>query len=193
MHAEQQSCENRIGHCIDNYCYGSNYYCRRSGCNVAKPFYTPTNFRAQTSVGGLLRRLTSMMTSRSEARFAHADLTFAHWVLLACLRDGFATTGADIARHMNYDTGATTRLIDHLERRGLVMRNRSQMDRRVVQLSLTPEGVAVSNALAPRIMNFWNEALDEFSHAEAAMLIELLTRLLRRMERIPVEPESEKA
>ena len=157
---------------------------------MTKPFYTPHTFRAQNSVGGLLRRLTSLMTPRAEARFADDDLSFAHWVTLACLRDGFATTCADIARHMAYDSGATTRLVDQLEKRGLVARKRSQTDRRVVQLALTPQGVAVSNALAPRIMDFWNELLDGFSHAEAATLIDLLTRLLQRIERMPVDPQA---
>ena len=92
-----------------------------------------------------------------------------------------------MARHMNYDSGATTRLVDHLEKRGLLTRNRSTTDRRVVYLALTEEGRAVTAAMAPRLIDFWNTVLEGFSHAESAMLIELLTRLLSRMEKIPVE------
>jgi DNA-binding MarR family transcriptional regulator len=154
---------------------------------MAKPFYRLENFEAKTSVGCLLRRLNNLMIPRAEARFADEDLTFSHWVALMCLRDGLVSTCADIARHMNHDSGATTRMVDHLEQRGLVTRVRSKADRRVVILSLTPEGKAVTKALAPKTMNFWNEMLDGFSGAEAAMLIELLSRLLARMENTPVE------
>jgi DNA-binding MarR family transcriptional regulator len=159
---------------------------------MAKAFYRLDNFEAQTSIGCLVRRLNNMMTPRAEARFADEDLTFSHWVTLMCLRDGLASTCADIARHMNHDSGATTRLVDQLEKRGLVTRNRSKTDRRVVHLTLTPEGKAVTKALTPRTMNFWNEMLDEFSTAEASMLVELLSRLLERMDKAPVEPAKAK-
>ena len=154
---------------------------------MTKPFYRLDSYDAQNSVGCLLRRLTNLMIPRAEARFAGEDLTFSHWVVLMCLRDGLATTCADIARHMSYDSGATTRLVDQLEKRGFVTRSRSTTDRRVVHLALTSEGKAVTRALTPTTMNFWNEMLDGFSHAESAMLVELLSRLLARMEKTPVE------
>ena len=155
---------------------------------MSKPFYNLDNFEAQSSVGCLLRRLTNLMVPRAEARFAGEDMTFSHWVALLCLRDGVAATCADISRTMNYDSGAITRIVDQLEARGLVARNRSQTDRRVVHLTLTPEGRAVTKAMATPTIAFWNEMLSDFSHAEAAQLIELLTRLLVRMEKTPVEP-----
>ena len=158
-----------------------------------KPFYALDNFDAQSSIGCLLRRLTNLSTPRAEACFADQDLSFSHWVLLVCVRDGIARTCADMARHMNFDSGATTRLADHLEKRGLLTRNRSTTDRRVVHLALTDEGRAVAAAMAPRLMDFWNTVLEGFSHAESAMLIALLTRLLGRMEKMPVETEAKDA
>jgi DNA-binding MarR family transcriptional regulator len=160
---------------------------------MAKPFYRLDNFQAQNSVGCLVRRLNNLMTPRAEARFADEELTFSHWVTLMCLRDGLASTCADIARHMNHDSGATTRLVDQLEERGLVTRSRSKTDRRVVLLALTAEGKAMAKALAPRTMNFWNEMLDGFTTAEATQLVDMLTRLLRRMEATPVEAPKAKA
>ncbi len=155
---------------------------------MSKPFYRTENFGAQNSIGCLLRRLINLSTPRAEACFADQDLSFSHWVTLVCVRDGIAATCADISRHMNYDSGATTRLVDHLESRGFLTRNRSKTDRRVVHLALTPEGEAVAGALSPRLMEFWNTVFDEFNHAEATMLIDLLTRLLLRIEKTPVAP-----
>ncbi len=157
---------------------------------MGKPFYRQETFGARNSIGCLLRRLINVSTPRAEACFADEDLSFSHWVTLVCVRDGIAATCADISRHMNYDSGATTRIVDHLETRGFLTRNRSKTDRRVVHLSLTPEGEAMAAALSPRLMEFWNTAFDGFSHAEAATLIELLTRLLTRVEQIPVEPSA---
>jgi DNA-binding MarR family transcriptional regulator len=160
---------------------------------MAKAFYRADNFQAQNSVGCLIRRLNNLMTPRAEARFADEELTFSHWVTLMCLRDGLASTCADIARHMNHDSGATTRLVDQLEKRGLLTRSRSKTDRRVVHLTLTADGKAMAKALAPRTMNFWNDMLDGFTTAEAGMLIEMLTRLLQRMEATPVDYPKSKA
>ncbi|HWD28620.1 MAG TPA: MarR family transcriptional regulator [Rhizomicrobium sp.] len=153
---------------------------------MAKPFYSADTYSAQRSIGCLLRRLTNLMLPRAEARFADKDLTFTHWVILMCLRDGLADTCADIARHMSYDSGAITRLVDQLEKRGFVARKRSTTDRRVVHLAMTAEGKAVTKALTPSTLNFWNELLEDFSAAEAEKLIELLTRLLNKMEKTPI-------
>ncbi len=108
-----------------------------------------------------------------------------------CLRDGLATTCADISRHMNYDSGAITRVVDQLEARGFVTRSRSLTDRRVVHLALTPEGRTVTKAMATPTIAFWNEMLDDFSNEETAQLVALLTRLLNRMEKTPVRAGGE--
>jgi DNA-binding MarR family transcriptional regulator len=152
---------------------------------MAKPFYRADNFKAQNSIGCLIRRLNNLMTSRAEARFADHELTFSHWVTLMCLRDGLASTCADIARYLNYDSGATTRLVDQLEQRGLVIRSRSRTDRRVINLTLTPDGKATAKALAPRTISFWNDMLEDFTIAEATQLIDMMIRLLKRMEAAP--------
>ncbi len=157
---------------------------------MSKPFYNAENFEARHSVGYLLRRLVNLTLPRAEALFADQELTLSHWIVLMALRDGIALTSADIARHLNYDSGAMTRLVDQLESRALVTRLRDKADQRIINLSLTPSGHAVTKMLLPRIVNFWNNMLDEFSHAETKMLLSLLTRLLNRAEREPFTTEA---
>jgi DNA-binding MarR family transcriptional regulator len=110
-------------------------------------------------------------------------------VVLMTLRDGIARTCADIARHMNHDSGATTRLVDQLEARGFVTRSRSTSDRRVVNLGLTAEGRSVARRLTPHIVEFWNEVLGSFSHEEASSLVALMKKLLLRLESVPSNAE----
>jgi DNA-binding MarR family transcriptional regulator len=83
-----------------------------------------------------------------------------------------------LAHNICHDAGSLTRLIDQLVERKLVTRSRSETDRRVVTLGLTPRGSDLVEALAPRVMNFWNELLSGFTHAEIDTLIDLLTRLV---------------
>ncbi len=154
--------------------------------DTSKPFYQVETFNGSRSVGYLIRRLNTLVLPHAEALFADAELTFSQWVVLVCLRDGMDDTCACIARRMNHDTGAVTRLVDQLERRGLVARTRSTSDRRIVHLKLLPQGKAMAKKLTPRIVDFWNRMFEGFSLQEAEQLIVLLTRLNHRLEAEPL-------
>jgi DNA-binding MarR family transcriptional regulator len=108
------------------------------------------------------------------------------------VRDGVATNCAELARMMEHDAGATTRLIDQMERREMIRRRRSITDRRVVTLEITPEGKAVAKAMIPRIVNFWNSMLDDFTTQDFALLVMLLTRLADRLEAAPAQGKQPK-
>lgn len=153
---------------------------------MAKALYRVETFEGRQSLGYLIRRLHNLVIPHAEALFADADFTFSQWVVLMAVRDGIATTCAEIARHMDHDNGAVTRLVDQLEERGLIERRRSTEDRRVVLLEVTPAGKALAKALSPRIVEFWNEALDGFSQEEFTQLLSMLTRLMTRLEAQPL-------
>lgn len=159
---------------------------------MPRPFYDVDTFNGCKSVGYLIRRCHNKMMPRIEARFADAELTFSQWVVLISLRDKAAGTCANIARAMNHDTGAVTRLVDQLEKRGLVARSRSTADRRVVHLKLLPAGKAMAKALTPRVVDFWNLVLADFSQAEAAGFLKLLARLDQRLDAQPLPDEKPK-
>jgi DNA-binding MarR family transcriptional regulator len=131
----------------------------------------------------------NLVMPRAEGLFADAEITFSHWVSLMALRDGVATTAAELARHMNHDTGAVTRLIDQLEKRNLVVRTRDKSDRRVINLSLTAEGRALSGALTPRIVGLWNNVLEEFSRNDISNWISITAKMVEALEATPVAEE----
>ncbi|HVW75767.1 MAG TPA: MarR family winged helix-turn-helix transcriptional regulator [Rhizomicrobium sp.] len=147
-----------------------------------KPYYTPANYAMRNSVGYLMRMCTNRLLPQMEALFADQELTFSQWTTLVALHDGRITTASDLAHNICHDAGSLTRLIDQMVERGLVTRARDERDRRVVRLSLTPRGRKVVEALAPRMMEFWNGLLTGFSHAEVDALISLLTRLVTATE-----------
>jgi DNA-binding MarR family transcriptional regulator len=57
----------------------------------------------------------------------------------------------DIARRMIERAPDVTRLVDRLEKRGLVERDRSAADRRLSLTRITPEGVALLARMEPRL------------------------------------------
>jgi DNA-binding MarR family transcriptional regulator len=154
---------------------------------MAKRFYDLETYGASNSIGCKIRQLNNLMVPRAEARFTDQELTFSHWLTLMALRDGIADTCAGLSRHMNYDSGAITRLVDQLEERHLVERTRSTSDRRVVKLALTKDGHAMWKKLTPPVVDYWNDLLEDFTNAEAETLVSLMTRLLARMEAEPAK------
>ena len=130
-----------------------------------RPFYRAGDYSMKNSVGYLIRRTSNLVLPQMEALFADADAD-----LLAMDRaDGPARMGhlaprCELARNICHDAGSLTRILDELEQRDLIARVRSETDRRVVTLSLTPQGLALVETLLPRVVEHWNTLLGEFSH-----------------------------
>src|SRR4051794_30349069 len=79
------------------------------------------------------------------------DLTIAQYGLLAPLLDAAEAPGVrELAEAAGVSSPTATRMLDGLERRGLVVRERSERDRRAVHLSLTPAGAAAVHAQRKR-------------------------------------------
>jgi DNA-binding MarR family transcriptional regulator len=147
-----------------------------------RPYYRPSNYTMRNSVGYLMRICTNRVLPQMEALFQDQELTFSQWTTLVALHDGRVSTAGDLAHNICHDAGSLTRLIDQMVERGFVTRTRSETDRRVVTLALTPRGRDLVETLAPTVMNFWNGMLAGFSHAEVDTLINLLTRLVLAAE-----------
>jgi len=151
-----------------------------------RPYYKPSNYSMKNSVGYLMRMSINRVLPQMEALFQDTELTFSQWTTLVALHSGISTAG-DLAHNICHDAGSLTRLIDQLVERGLVARRRSETDRRVVTLALTPHGGELVEELAPRVMEFWNGLLSGFTHGEIDTLIALLTRLAVTAEGNPRE------
>jgi DNA-binding MarR family transcriptional regulator len=145
-------------------------------------YYDVQTYSARGSIGYLMRRGASLMREQLEIALAAHDFTFAQWVTLVLVRDDATLTPADLCRELHHDSGAFTRILDQLEERGYLKRQRGAADRRLVQLQLTAAGRKAIDALLPVVVNRLNGALEGFSTAEVNTLSRLLTRLIVRLE-----------
>jgi DNA-binding MarR family transcriptional regulator len=78
-----------------------------------------------------------------------------------------------------------TRLIDRLDRLGLVRRDRSPHDGRAVLVSLTDEGAALLEVLDPHVHRAHRAQLGHLDEDELDTLNRLLTKARHRGERGP--------
>jgi DNA-binding MarR family transcriptional regulator len=157
---------------------------------MPKQHYVQKNFRSQDSIGYLLKTAFRAMSEFIHGKFATQGCSFQQWVVLIHLRDGVAVTVADLSREMRHDSGAMTRVIDQLEARGWIERQRNREDRRVVELSLTADGNAVAESLVPLVVNTLNAALEDFSREEVQQLQGMLRRLAAKLHEMDSAPES---
>jgi DNA-binding MarR family transcriptional regulator len=144
----------------------------------AEPRPAPQPSEEVLSVGYLMGRARASLLSRLDAELERFGLTGMQFAVLKHLADGAARTAADLCRFMQYDTGAMTRIIDRLEQRGLIRRERCRDDRRVVFLRVAPAG----RAQLPRLMAVGTRVLEAhlagFSSGEIALLKEYLGRMI---------------
>ncbi len=116
------------------------------------------------------------------------DLTQAQYNVLRILRgkhpDGYPR--GEVASRMIDRAPDVTRLIDRLERRGLVERVRSTEDRRLSITRITRKGLAVLTKLDPRI-----EALDaQFSSRLPPRDLKTLSQLCERVYELDIAHEA---
>jgi DNA-binding MarR family transcriptional regulator len=154
-------------------------------------FYAGDEYKMSESMGHLLFQLMLSMRREVEGRMAELGLTDAQWKPLWYLKEGKADTAFELAKEMSIDAGAMTRMLDRLAAKGLIERVRSETDRRVVHLRITPEGEAAA-AQVPHVLAEVNNAfLTGFSKQEWYQLKEFLQQMLLNGQRMQADKEGQ--
>jgi DNA-binding MarR family transcriptional regulator len=175
---------------LDKYCLGkyilgiASRLTRTVARNPAPAdFYEPEVYRAEDSVGYLMKRVMASIMQQADKRLEAHGLTSAQWSpLLKIKHAGGRANVAELSRWLVMDAGAMTRLLDRLEKKGLCKRVRSTEDRRVVQVELTPDGEAAI-AGAPQVLcDVMNAHLAGFSKSEWVALKSYLRRMVETGE-----------
>src|SRR5882672_8839052 len=144
---------------------------------MSKQHYQVATYKAQLSVGFLVKRAHSLMLDIMEPVIEQRGFSFVQYIVMSALRDGIAVNPKVICAQYRHDSGALTRVIDQLAERGLLERVRRDRDRRKVELQLTPAGLAAINGVIPDVVEKLNLALADFSGAEFAEFFRLLNKL----------------
>jgi DNA-binding MarR family transcriptional regulator len=117
-----------------------------------------------------VRRLRGRDTHRP------GELSFAQYHLLFGLAEHELSTG-ELAQVAELAPATVTQMLDSLASMGLVERNRSERDRRIVTCSLTERGHQVIAERRGRIEDCWDAALAEFSARELTVATAVIDRL----------------
>jgi DNA-binding MarR family transcriptional regulator len=116
-------------------------------------------------------------------------LTLSQYGLLELLRDQDSARVRDLAEHAGVSASTATRILDTLERRGLVRRRQTPEDRRGVSVTLTRPGRAALGEqhawLRSRQRNFY----DELQPGERELAPTLLIGLADLIDELAAGPE----
>lgn len=125
-----------------------------------------------------VKHLTNSLVRRVDLHMQPLELTGMQWEPVLMLWLKRADTVAGLARVSHMGCASMTRMLDRLEDKELIRRERSELDRRVVNLHLTAKGKKVANKIWPIVVEGMHVHLDGFKKEELVQLNGLLGRML---------------
>ena len=153
-----------------------------SNTSITPTFYDGDDYRIEESVGYLTRQALLAMQRTIDAKMADLDLTAMQWAPLLHISYGTAKTAADLARCGGVETSTITRMLDRLEAKGLLSRKRSESDRRIIFLELTPAGQQLVTQIPHLLAASLNQHLRGFSAEEVDIFKLMLRRIISNSE-----------
>ena len=129
------------------------------------------------SIGFLVHQADLYLVNHLLSLFKPHDLTVEQWKVLNRLVETDGLTQRELARKNSKDPTTLVRILDKMERKGLVERRDHPDDRRVFRITLTPRGRKLQAQLAPLAVRSSQDATRGMSEAE----VKALKRLLRKV------------
>jgi DNA-binding MarR family transcriptional regulator len=129
------------------------------------------------SIGFILnhagRRVSQLLTSRLQPY----GITTEQWTVLSRLAEQDGISQKLLAQRAEKDQTNLTRILDHLERKGLVERRANAADRRSFLTHITAKGEELESTLAPIEQQVVQEVTGGLSAGQIAELRALLTHI----------------
>lgn len=123
------------------------------------------------------------------AQPADTVLTLSQYAVLESLADRNAARVQELAAHAGVTASTATRILDALERRGIVRRARSRDDRRAVAVSLTDPGRELLRDRQEWLRGRQHAFYASLPSAERELVADLLRRLAALIDELAAGPE----
>ncbi len=129
-----------------------------------------------------LRRLMRAADLHSQKLSRESGLTTPQLLVLQAIeKDGMSSTSA-LARHIVVSQATVTRIVDRLERAGLVHREKSSTDKRVTNVTLTDAGLTKLEAAPEPLQSEFLREFRKLQDWEQQMLRASLLRIAEMMD-----------
>ena len=130
----------------------------------------------------LLNRAGARIAASFSDKVRPLGATLQMWRVLAALREQDGRRMGDLSTTTSIEVSTLTRLVDNMEKKGLVARRRDPQDARAIVLQVTPAGRRLTQRIVPIAERYETVALADFNSAETRTLKAALRRLYANME-----------
>lgn len=121
--------------------------------------------------------------------FARFDLTDQQWRVLRVLWSSGKITSVELAKRTLLVAPSLVRILDRMEKKGLVSRVRSTSDRRVVYVVATAQGRAIEKKVSPDVEIIQANIRSIISEKEWSQLENILAKICRGAAKDPTKSE----
>lgn len=134
--------------------------------------------------GHLIRRLHQISTQIFQQHIQEAgiDMTSVQFATLHALNENPGIEQSQIAAKISYDKATIGGVIDRLEKRGYVIRETSQKDRRARQVRLSDSGKKIFLKARPLVEELQQEIISGLDRQEQKLLVSLLRKVVIKNE-----------
>ncbi len=136
----------------------------------------------RTELTELIVRTGRRMRTVFNARVSALGLTYPRARVLAMLARHAAPNQTELAGRLQLETATVVRLLDGMERLGLVERVPADGDRRAKEVRLTPEGRDAAAQVAAITQDIREAMLDGIGDADAASALHTMRHMARSIE-----------
>jgi MarR family transcriptional regulator, organic hydroperoxide resistance regulator len=135
----------------------------------------------QNSIPYLIARAGVRMGQAFTRELRKFDMTLTEWRVCSTLSHLPHQRLSEVALNTSTEQSTLSRVVDGLLQRGWLIRDRADGDARALALSLTPEGLTITQHLIPMAQLYERVSLKGFSTAQADQLRDMLKRLYDNM------------
>ena len=129
-----------------------------------------------------MRRIIRCVELYSKHLSAHNRITAPQLVCLLTIVGHGPATATALSREVHLSPSTLVGILDRLEEKGLIRRERMREDRRQVQVSATPEGVELARSAPSPLQQGLADALNRLPELEQATIALSLERIVSLME-----------
>ncbi len=135
-----------------------------------------------------LRRIMHAVDSHSRKLNNEYRITSPQMLCLYSLVREDISTQAELVRHVALGASTVNGIVDRLEEKDLVIRERGKKDRRKVHLQVTEAGRALTVTAPSLLQSHFSATLRELPDLEQATIALSLERVVKLMQTQPTEP-----
>jgi DNA-binding MarR family transcriptional regulator len=134
-----------------------------------------------------IRRIIQRIDRHSKHLVKQFGLTGPQLIILREIAQSNEITASDISRAISLSQATVTGVLDRLEKRGYVVRQRSERDRRRTLVKITPDGDHLLASAPPLMQESFTDQFSRLQAWEQHMILSSLHRLVAMMDAKAIE------